>query len=310
MLRIVDMHVANFDLNLLKTLDAVLETRSVTGAARRLGLSQPAASHALARLRTALGDPVLVRVGARQVLTEHAEGLRDKVRDALERAEAVLAGPAEVEPAKLRRTFVLNLGDYVELTVLPQLTERLARDAPGVSLVCRRFAPDALAALEAGADLWFGVEPTAAPGVMAQKLFHDTYGSAVRRGHPLARKRTLSVKDLTSFRHLQIAPGGQPGGPLDDALAELGTRRDVALRLPDFLAAPLLVKRTDLVLTGPRRLLDTFAPLMGLVVFEPPVRLSGFTIEQAWLARANADPMHRWFRALVHRLCNDAAGRR
>ena len=128
------MHVANFDLNLLKTLDALLDARSVTRAAKQVGLSQPAASHALGRLRAALGDPLLVRVGAAQVLTERAEHLREPVKEALRKAELVLSPPEGLQPANLKRSFTINLADYTELGILPGLTERLSREAPGVSV--------------------------------------------------------------------------------------------------------------------------------------------------------------------------------
>jgi DNA-binding transcriptional LysR family regulator len=297
------MHVANFDLNLLKTLDAVLETRSVTRAAQKLGLSQPATSHALQRLRDALGDPLLVRVGSAQVLTAHAEGLQDAVKEALLRAEVVLAGPEAVTPAKVKRTFVINLADYTELTLLPKLMERLAKEAPGISITCRSHAWSAFEGLTGGADLWIGVHPPAVPGLMAQKLFSDSYQCVVRRGHPLLKKRKkVSLEDFVRFKHVQIAPGAQPGGPLDDALGARGLSREVALRVPSFLVAPLLVTRTDLVLTAPRRVVETFAPLVDLEVFEPPLPVPGFTLQQAWLARAHTDPVHRWFRSLIREL--------
>jgi DNA-binding transcriptional LysR family regulator len=296
------MHVMDFDLNLLKALDAVLETRSVTRAAQRLGLSQPATSHALGRLREALGDPLLVRVGSAQELTDHALRLKDAVKEALLRAEVVLAGPEVVTPARIKRTFVLNLADYTELTLLPRLVERLAREAPGISLTCRAHTWNAVEALNAGSDLWIGVNPPAVPGLMAQKLFSDGYRCAVRRAHPLATKRKISLDDFVKYKHVQIAPGSQPGGPLDDALAARGKAREVALRVPNFLVAPLLVTRTDLVLTAPRRMLDTFAPMVDLKVFEPPLPITGFTLQQAWLVRAHTDPVHRWFRNMVREI--------
>lgn len=292
------MHVMDFDLNLLKTLDALLDARSVTRAAKQVGLSQPAASHALGRLRTALGDPLLVRVGAAQALTERAEHLREPVKEALRRAELVLAPPEGVQPANLKRSFALNLADYSELAILPGLTERLSREAPGVSISCRPHLWNPMEALGAGADLWLGVNPPDQPGLVAQRLMSDSYLCVLREGHPLARKK-LSLKQFLELRHVQIAPGGTPGGPLDDALAERGLARTVSVRVPHFLVAPLLISRSDLVLTAPRRLVERFAEFAGLHVFEPPLKIPGFTVQQAWLAKFQADPAHRWFRAQV-----------
>lgn len=292
------MHVMDFDLNLLKTLDALLDARGVTRAAKQLGLSQPATSHALGRLRDALGDPLLVRVGATQVLTERAEHLREPVKEALRRAEQVLLPPDGVQPAKLRRGFHLNLADYTELAILPRLVERLSREAPGVSITCRPHVQGPMEALGTGAELWLGVNPPDQPGLMVQKLFSDSYLCVIRKEHPLAR-RPVTLKQFLGLSHVQIAPGGLPGGPLDDVLAARGLSRTVSVRVPHFLVAPLLVARTDLVLTAPRRVVEAFADFAGLHVFEPPIRLPTFTIQQAWLARHHADPTHRWFRAQV-----------
>lgn len=292
------MHVMDFDLNLLKTLDALLDARGVTRAAKQLGLSQPATSHALGRLRDALGDPLLVRVGATLVLTERAEHLREPVKEALRRAEQVLLPPEGVQPAKLVRSFSLNLADYTELAILPRLVERLSREAPGVSVTCRPHVQGPMEALGNGAELWLGVNPPDQPGLVVQKLFSDSYLCVIRKGHPLAR-RPVTLKQFLALNHVQIAPGGLPGGPLDDVLSARGLSRVVSVRVPHFLVAPLLVARTDLVLTAPRRVVEAFADFAGLHVFEPPIRLSSFTIQQAWLARDHTDAAHRWFRAQV-----------
>jgi DNA-binding transcriptional LysR family regulator len=292
------MHVMNFDLNLLKALEALLDTRSVTQAARRLGLSQPATSHALGRLRDALGDPLLVRTGSAQVLTERAERLRDPLKEALARAEQVLSPPRGVTPAMLQRNFSVSLADYTELALLPKLTERLMVEAPGVTVTCRPHRSGPMEALTGGDELWLGVGAPDQPGLVTQRLFSDSYLCVVRRDHPLARKK-ITLKQFVELKHVQIAPGGQPGGPLDDALAAKGLTRTVAVRVPNFLVAPLLISKSDLVLTAPTRVVELFKDFAGLHVFEPPLRIPSFTVQQCWLARWHADPAHRWFRALL-----------
>ena len=288
----------NFDLNLLKSLDALLATRGVTRAAKQLGLSQPATSHALGRLRDALGDPLLVRVGASLVLTDRAEQLREPVKEALRRAEQVLSPPGQVLPKNLARTFTLNLADYTELAILPRLTERLSVEAPGVAVTCRPYVNDPMDALNTAGELWLGVNPPDAPGLVVQRLFSDSYLCVVRKEHPVARRK-VTLNQFLALRHIQIAPNGTPGGPLDDILTARGLSRVVSVRVPHFLVAPLLVSRSDLVLTAPKRVVEAFAEFAGLHVFEPPVKIPPFTIQQAWLARHHADPGHRWFRAQV-----------
>lgn len=292
------MHVMDFDLNLLKTLDALLEARSVTRAAQKVGLSQPATSHALGRLREALGDPLLVRVGAGLVLTERAEHLVEPVKEALRRAELVLSPPGEVVPARLNRDFGLNLADYTELAILPRLTAVLSREAPGVSVTCRPHLGKPMEALQGGSELWLGVNAPDQPGLMVQQLFSDSYLCVIRKDHPFARRK-VTLKQFLELRHVQIAPGGLPGGPLDSLLAQRGLARVVSVRVPHFLVAPLLITRSDLVLTAPKRVVEAFADFAGVHVFEPPVKIPSFTVQQAWLARHHADPAHRWFRAQV-----------
>lgn len=295
------MQPIDFDLNLLKTLDALLETRSVTRAAKVLGLTQPATSHAVARLRRVLNDPLLVREGAGHVLTDRAEALRAPTREALAKVGGVLAGGRPPPLHELRREFKLTHADYTELLLLPPLMERLHRQAPNVTITSRPGREHALEALQSGSDVWIGPAIEDRPGVFAQKLWSDTYLCAVRRGHPAARGR-MTLERFAALKHVQIAPGGLPGGPLDDAMLERGHVRQVAIRVPHFLVAPLLVERSDLVLAAPRRLLEKFSPLLKrLHVFESPVPIRGFTLQQAWLARHHDDPVHRWLRSEIRR---------
>lgn len=292
------MHVMDFDLNLLKALEALLETKSVTQAAKRLGLSQPATSHALGRLREAFSDPLLVRTGSAQVLTERAERLREPLKETLARAELVLSAPEGVTPATLKRNFSISLADYTELVLLPKLTERLMAEAPGVSVTCRPHRGKPLEALTSGDELWLGVGAPDEPGLITQRLFSDSYLCVVRKDHPLARRK-ISLKQFVELKHVQIAPGGLPGGPLDDALAARGLSRTVAVRVPNFLVAPLLISKSDLVLTAPKRVVELFSDFAGLHVFEPPIRIPSFTVQQCWLARSQTDATHKWFRALM-----------
>jgi len=294
------MHAMDSDLNLLKALDALLQTASVTRAAVAVGLSQPAMSHALARLREDLADPLLVRAGAGYGLTPRAEALRPRVQAALQGARGVFEKAEPQSPAQLKRTFTLGLADYTELVLLPALTAMLAKQAPGISLVCKSRLGSPAEVLERGeVDLWFGVDPPEATGLYAQKLVPDSFLCAVRKGHPVLARGGPTLKQFASMQHVQIAPGERPGGPLDDLLAARGLSRKVAVRLPHFLVAPLLVAKTDLVLTAPARVLRAFAGQARLHVFAPPLPIPPFTLHQVWHARHHADAAHKWFRERV-----------
>lgn len=295
------MQRIDFDLNLLKTLDALLETRSVTRAAKVLGLTQPATSHAVARLRLVLNDPLLVREGAGHVLTERAEALREPTREALGKVEGVLSGGRPPPLHELRREFKLTHADYTELMLLPSLVERLHREAPNVSITSRPGEAQAMDALQSGSDIWIGPYIDDRPGLFMQKLWSDTYLCAVRKGHPVAKGK-MTLQRFATLKHVQIAPGGKPGGPLDDAMLERGYVRHVSIRVPHFVVAPLMVERSDLVLAAPRRLLEKFSGLTkNLHIFESPIPIRGFTLQQAWLARQHEDPVHRWLRSEIRR---------
>ncbi len=303
------MHAIDIDLNLLRALGALLQTASVGRAALDQGLSQPAMSHALARLRERLKDPLLVRVKSAYVLTPRAMALRPAVEAALQAAQTVFAPAQPQSPATLRRTFTLGLADYTELVLLPTLTSMLRDEAPDVTLVCTSRVSNPVESLERGeVDLWFGVAPPEVAGLYAQKLVPDTFLSAVRRGHPVLARGGPTLKQFAALKHVQIAPGELPGGPLDELLAARGLSRTVSVRLPHFLVAPLLVARSDLVLTAPARVLNAFAPLARLHVFSPPLPIPSFTLSQAWHARHHADPSHRWFRERVREAMRRSEG--
>jgi DNA-binding transcriptional LysR family regulator len=301
MMMMMYIHSMDFDLNLIIALDALLKHRHVTHAAQAIGLSQPAMSHALARLRAALGDPLLVRAGGIMMLTTRAEQLIPLVRDALAAAERVRA-PAHIDPVTLVRSFVVGIVDYSEMVLLPVLIDVLARTAPGVTVTCRHVAGDPHHALETGVlDLWIGVGQHNHAALYTQYLISDGYLSAVRRGHPTLRGRNkkLTLKQFVALRHIQVAPAGTPGGPVDTALAQRGLSRTVAIRVPHFLVAPLLVSRCDMVLTAPALVLRALADVADLVLFAPPLSVPGFSMHQVWHERRHHDAAHRWFRGVV-----------
>lgn len=305
-----ETNLAAVDLNLLVALDALLEERSVTRAAQRLGLSQPATSHALARLRELTGDALLVRSGARLVRTPRAEALQPAVRAILDDVRRALEGD-HFEPASARRAFTIASADYGELVLVPPLLRILAREAPGVDLVVRPVPEEPAEALAAGrVDLVLGVEPgRGAPGSLERrKLFDDGFVCLVRRDHPVL-ERELTVERFAAMGHLFIAPRGTRGGVVDDALGRRGLERRVVAMVPSFVAAPALVAESDLVVTLPSLLAARLAGPFGLRALEAPVRLPRFTISALWHARSRRDPAHAWLRATLVRAAGQVAAR-
>lgn len=288
------------DLELLSLFHALHAERHLTRAAARAGKSQPAMSRALGRMRALFGDVLFVRTHAGMVPTPRADALAPEVRRVLDEAAALVhARPFSVRD--LNRTFVIGTSDLFEAYLLPRLAAIVTREAPGVDVSMRVVPEDPSPELVDGRlDLVILPRQSLPEGMMSAHLFDDTFLCAVRRGHPDV-KRSLSLDRFTSLRHVQIAPRGRPGGPVDDALAALGLARRVFARTPSFLAAPLLVARSDLILTAPRLVLEPLAAPLGLRTFPLPFDVPGFRVHAAWHARAHEDPAHRWFRSAVAR---------
>jgi DNA-binding transcriptional LysR family regulator len=287
----------------LWTLDALLEEESVTRAAARLGLSTPATSHALARLREQLDDPLLVRAGRQMVPTERARELRPRVRALLEDARGVFSAREAFDPATSTRRFLLHGSDYVILVLGPSLDRLLRRAAPDVEVQFMPNSPQDADLVRAGeVEVAIGVYRDLHPEIRIRKLFDEELVCLVRERHPSVRKR-MSVEQYVALRHVQIAPRGRPGGRVDAVLAQQGLARRVARRVPFFVAGMALVANTDYVLTVPRRLALTHARSFGLRIVGLPLGLDRYTMSQIWHPRQDGDAGHRWFRDMLVEAC-------
>ncbi len=302
------VHLGAVDLNLLVALDALLRESQVTRAANRVGLTQSAMSHALARLRDLFDDELLVRTPRGMVLTERAAALALPVREAVRQVTAVLAPPKPFDPRTLRRTFNIGTADYGAIVLLPPLLAKLRTMAPHLVLRLRppTFEPEA--DLERGElDLVIAAHPPALPPrLIGARLWRDRFVCVVRKDHPRVGKR-MTLARFIELEHAQIAVRGQPGGPVDDALAKLGVSRTVVLYLAHFLVAPRVIAESDLVLVLAERIAKQFAPHLGLRVLPVPVDVSGFEIWQLWHGRQQADRAHAWLRGVISEVARQAA---
>jgi DNA-binding transcriptional LysR family regulator len=291
--------LAGVDLNLVLALDALLAERHVTRAAARLGITQSAASHALARLRDVLDDPLLVR-GPRGTMipTPRAAALAPAVHRILVDLSAVLRGDAAFDPSTARRTFHIGTTDYVELVLMPRLVERLQRIAPNIDLWLHNLSDHGDEALAAGTiDVAVGPPRGAArpAGSYEKILFDEAFTCIVRGAHPLAATK-LTLARYCAAAHLLIAPRGTPGSLVDDALAAAGRSRRIALAVPHFLVVPYLIASSDLIATLATRVASTFADTLKLVTMPPPLALPKFQIAVTWHERNQDDLPHRWLR--------------
>lgn len=286
------------DLDLLRAFATLHHERHLSRAAERIGLSQPAMSRTLGRLRDAFGDPLFVRTPRGMLPTPRADALAPRVRAVLDAATELIR-PAAFDPARLERTFTIGVPDFFDAELMPRLVELLAREAPGVVIQTRPVGDDVADALvSTRIDLMLGVRETVPPDARMTKLYDETFVCAVRRDHPRVRSR-LSIERFVAERHVLIAPRGNPGSIVDTALAARGLSRRVVARVHTFLSAPAIIANSDLVLTAPRRVLEPLAKPFALRLLPPPVELAGFPLLAAWHPRVHDDPAHVWFRAVL-----------
>jgi DNA-binding transcriptional LysR family regulator len=299
------------DLNLLPVLDALLSECSVTAAARRLNLSPSAMSRALTRLRTLTGDPLLVRAGRGLVLTPHAAQLRSQVPGLARQIEDLLKPARQsLDLTQLDRTFTLRANEgFIDVFGGP-LASALASQAPRARV---RFVlkadKDARHLREGLADLEIGVMGQAGPEFRVQALYHDRFVGVVRAGHPLL-DGPVTPERYVAFGHVVTSRRGRPQGPVDEALAALGLQRDIRVVVPGFPAALAIARASDLIALAPLSFLrgGTATAAQGASAFHAfdlPVSTPGIAISQLWHPRLDADPAHRWLRALTREICRE-----
>ena len=297
------------DLNLLVALDALLAEGSVTGAARRLGLSSSAMSRTLARLRSATGDPLLVRAGRGLVPTPYAAELRGRVPALSRDVQAVLRPPvSQLDIASLERTFTSRANEGFVEVLSASLAAAIIEAAPRVRL---RFAPkpekDARPLREGQIDLEIGVLGAFAPEVRTQSLFRDRFVGVARIGHPLLSGPDITPERYAACAHVVASRKGEFRGPVDDALEELGLQRKTSVVVPGFPDAMRIARHSDLVALVPRSCLGNANDhAAGLQSFELPVRTPEIVISAMWHPRVDADRAHRWLRDTVVSVCRTA----
>jgi len=291
------MNIKDFDLNLLVVFDAVLDEGSISRAAARLDLSQPAVSNALARLRHATGDRLFVRLGNGMVPTPYAESIAVPLRTALATIRNSLAGHQEFDAATSDRDFAIHVTDLGEAFFLPRLLARLSPIAPRVRLRTLALSTDeARDALRSGAaDLTIGNLPDFAAGFYQQRLFRDRYVCIVRRDHPAIGTR-ITARQLATASHAIAMPGGTGHGIIERTLVTLGLEHRIALRVQNFLVLPSIVAASDLIAIVPHSVGSQISPKDAVKLLPLPVDIPAFDVRQCWHERYQDDAGHRWLR--------------
>lgn len=295
----------SLDLNLLLTLDVLIQEGSVAGAARRLNLSTPAVSRSLARIRRAVGDPVLVRSGRGLAPTPRALDLRGRVKSVVEQAQAVFAEfSQDIDLATLERVFTLRANDVFVGGYGGRLREHLGRHAPRTVLRFVSEGEDDADALGGNADLYIGSLQKFGADIKVQRLFTATFCGLARAGHPIFDGR-ITPRRFSAYDHISVSRRGRSQGAIDAALAELGLERHVSVITPTFHAAIFALADSDLILPSmPRDLIPGVERLgLNLRPFAVPVPVTPVTVVQAWPPRLDSDPAHRWLRQTIKRVC-------
>ena len=293
------MNISGVNLNLLVAFDALFSELSVTAAARRAGVTQPAMSNTLAQLRALFDDALFIRHRTGLSPTARAKELAEPIRHGLKLLEGALSAP-RFEPATSERRFVIAASDYVELVLLPALLRRLEKVAPRVRLQLKPWglheAPPELARGEV--DLMLGFYDKLPPNHYQQLLFEDEYVCVVRRRHPTVKAK-LSLAQYLALSHVLVSSRSDSPGSVDRALLALGKKRTIGARVSHFMTVPVLIAQTDFVAALDRRVAQVFAAPLGLKLFPPPLKLPKGSIGQVWHEQQHTDLAQRWLRQTI-----------
>jgi DNA-binding transcriptional LysR family regulator len=286
-----------WDLNLVVALDALLQERSVSRAARRVGLGQPAMSHALSRLRTLLGDEVLVRGAGGMEPTPLALDIAGPVRQALLQIRETILERRPFDPAQARRTFFLGMTDYTEVLLLAPLVARVVLAAPGVQLVTRSVDRDrAPGLLDAGRiDAAVGIFSDVASRYCRAPLFLERYACLYDPSR-LPLDLPLTLDSYAEALHVAVSPAEERTGPLDSVLSTLGVERRIVASTPRYGSVPPILKAAPLLATVPDRIARLASRVWTLVATEPPLDVPAFEVAVLWHRRDDRDPAHAWLR--------------
>ena len=301
-----------YDLDLLRYLQVLVEEQSVSLAARRLKVSEPAMSRHLAKLRSVFGDPILVMSGRRMVATAFANRIRDKVQGLVREADDLLNEGASLNLRGMAPLFTIRANDLIVGAFGRAILQALRQDCPDCRIV---FSPESEETAseslrESQIDLYVGATDDLRPEVMRKSLFETNFIALVRKDHPILQYE-ITPQALVEYDHVSVSRKGRQHGPIDIILKErYSLSRKVVLVVPTYYSLIESMRETDIILPLPEIVTDHL-PLshLGLETFAFPFSLPSVQAFQAWHPRVDADPLHRWFRDTVHRTIRDKRNR-
>ncbi len=298
------MNLQSFDLNLLRVFDAIYIERSISRAASRLNLSQPAVSNALARLRERMGDPLFERTAEGMAPTPRAKTIAEPIQRALDLLREGLSVRSGFDFSRSRRSFEFAVEDYGENVILPRFLKWLNEVAPGIRIVIRpEPGIQAKEALRRGTvDLALGYFVPGTDDFRHHCVMTDSLLTLARQDHPDISER-LPLETFLKVRHVALIPRTKSMPMIDLALAKRGLQRDIAVQVPHFQSMPVIVRNTNLLGTMPKRMAVLYADHFGLQPCQPPVRTPDFPVYLIWHQSADDDIAHRWLREAFIDLC-------
>ena len=305
------MELKDVDLNLLVVFNQILIERRVSKVAENLGLSQPAVSNALARLRKLTGDTLFLRTTKGMEPTPFAVQLAEPIAYALGMIHSAVNQRTSFDPVTAKRVFTVGMTDIGEIYFLPTLMEELAKVAPGVTMsTVRNTSVNLRDEMEAGRiDLAIGLLPQLKAGFFQRRLFRQRYVCMFRKGHHLD-KRKVSLNEFSSANHVVVVSEGTGHGKVDELLERGGVTRNVLLTVPHFVAVGHILQHSDMVATVPERLAQALVLPFGLAYAKHPASLPEIAINMFWHAKYHKDPASEWLRGLVFRLHADQSSER
>lgn len=297
------MELSDIDLNLLVMFQQLMVERRVSKVADNMGLTQPAVSNALAKMRRIFGDDLFLRTSSGMVPTPFAEQLGEPIGYALGMIRSGLNQRTEFVPASVKRVVSIGMTDIGEIVFLPALIERLGREAPGVTLnTVRNSAVNLRDDMESGkVDLAIGLLPQLKAGFFQRRLFRQRYVCLFKRGHALDRPR-VTLAGYKAAEHLVIVSAGTGHGKVDELIHKAGIERVVRLTVPHFVSVGHILQRSALVATVPERLAQTLTEPFGLALRTHPVKLPDASINVFWHAKVHREPFNQWLRREIFQL--------
>jgi len=302
------MELHEIDLNLLVVFNQLLVERRVSKVADNLGVSQPAVSNSLAKLRKLFGDELFLRTPKGMEPTPYADQLAESVSYALAMIHSGVNQRTSFDPATERRSFTVGMTDIGEIVFLPELIARVKREAPGIALsTVRNAAINLRDELESGkVDMAIGLLPQLKAGFFQRRLFKQRYVCLMRRGHRLDKKR-ITLAEYAGAEHLVVVSAGTGHGKVDELLQRSGIERTVQLTVPHYVSVGHILQRSELITTVPEKLADRLLEPFSLAKVAHPAKLPEVAINAFWHAKYHRAPANRWLRSVVFELFGETA---